>query len=188
MDPSRNARNRRWLVVLAVVFVVTGLASRLRPESFAPLIGARFPGVAWIDAETLYRSMNAPELAAPMLLDVRTEEEFAVSHLRGAVRVEPERRSFESLAIDRDATVVVYCSVGYRSAAIVDALRASGVADVRNLRGGIFAWANEGRPVFNNGRPAMTVHPYGRVWGMLLRDELRHSRSPDIGPDEGPAR
>jgi hypothetical protein len=43
--------------------------------------------VEWIDAETLSQSMKAPESAAPLLLDVRSEEEFAVSHLRGAVRV-----------------------------------------------------------------------------------------------------
>jgi rhodanese-related sulfurtransferase len=178
MGPSRTSRNRRWLVVLVVVFVLIGLASRLRPETFAPLIEARFPGVEWIDAETLYRSMNAPELAGPIILDVRTEEEFAVSHLRGAVRVEPGQRDFESLAIDRGAIVVVYCSVGYRSAAIVDALRASGVSDVRNLTGGIFAWANEGHPIFKNGEPASTVHTYGQVWGALLQYELRHPRAP----------
>ena len=164
--------------MLAVVLITLGLASRLRPETLAPLIEARFPEVEWIDAETLYQSMNAPESAAPLLLDVRTEEEFAVSHLRGAVRVEPGQRELESLAIDRDLTVVVYCSVGYRSAAIVDALRASGASDVRNLTGGIFAWANEGRPVFKNGQPATTVHSYGPLWGTLLRNEFRHRRAP----------
>ena len=176
MDPSRAARNRRWLTVLAVAFVVIGMASRLRPETLAPIIDVRFTDVEWVDAETLSQSMKAPESAAPLLLDVRSEEEFAVSHLRGAVRVEPGQRSFESLPIDRGTTVVVYCSVGYRSAAIVEALRASGVSDVHNLTGGIFAWANEGRPVFKNGEPAMTVHPYDQVWGFLLRDELHDER------------
>lgn len=178
MDPSGTARNRRWLVVLAIALIVVGAASRLRPETFAPLIEARFRDVEWIDAEGLYESMNGPESAAPLLLDVRTEEEFAVSHLRGAVRVEPGQRSFESLPIDRGTTIVVYCSVGYRSAAIVDALRAAGASDVRNLTGGIFTWANEGRPVFRNGQPATTVHPYDPLWGNLLRNDLRHPRAP----------
>ena len=176
MDPSRVARNRRWLTVLAVAFVVIGMASRLRPETLAPIIEVRFPDVEWVDTETLSQSMQAPESAAPLLLDVRSEEEFAVSHLRGAVRVEPGQRSFVSLPIDRGTTVVVYCSVGYRSAAIVEALRASGVSDVRNLTGGIFAWANEGRPVFKNAQPAMTVHPYDQLWGFLLRDDLHDQR------------
>lgn len=165
--------------MFAVAFIVIGTASRLRPETLAPIIQVRFPDVEWIDAETLSQSMKAPESAAPLLLDVRSEEEFAVSHLRDAVRVEPGQSSFVSLPIDRGATVVVYCSVGYRSAAIVEALRASGVSDVRNLTGGIFAWANEGRPVFKNGQPATTVHPYDQLWGFLLRDDLRHPRSRD---------
>ena len=176
MDPSRAARNRRWLTVLAVAFVVIGMASRLRPETLAPIIEVRFPDVEWVDTETLSQSMQAPESAAPLLLDVRSEEEFAVSHLRGAVRVEPGQRSFVSLPIDRGTTVVVYCSVGYRSAAIVEALRASGVSEVRNLTGGIFAWAKEGRPVFKNDQPAVTVHPYDQIWGLLLRDDLHDQR------------
>ena len=179
MNPGRAARNWLWLTVLAVGFVVIGMASRLRPETLAPIIDVRFPDVEWIDAETLSQSMKAPESATPLLLDVRSEEEFAVSHLRGAIRVEPGETSFASLPIDRGTPVVVYCSVGYRSAAIVEALRASGVSDVRNLSGGIFAWANEGRPVFKNGEPATTVHPYDQLWGVLLQDELQQPRSRD---------
>lgn len=45
MDPSRAGRNRRWLTVLAVAFVVMGMASRLRPETLAPIIEVRFPDV-----------------------------------------------------------------------------------------------------------------------------------------------
>lgn len=173
MDPRHAPRSRRWLVALAIVFATIAAVSRLRPESLTPLIGIRFPDIEWIDTETLSAWIDAPASSAPVLLDVRSQEEFAVSHLRGAVRVEPGQRSFEWLPIDRGTTVVVYCSVGYRSAAMVDALRASGVTKVRNLRGGIFAWANESRPVFRNGQPASTVHPYDALWGFLLRNDLR---------------
>ena len=173
MDPGRTARSRRWLVVTVAVLVAFAAVIQLRPETLAPMIGVRFPDVEWIDTETLSKWIDAPQSSAPVLLDVRSEEEFAVSHIRGAVRVDPGRRNFATIPIDRRSTVVVYCSVGYRSAAIVDALRASGIAKVRNLRGGIFTWANESRPVFRNGQPASTVHPYDALWGLLLRDDLR---------------
>lgn len=161
------------LSATALLLIVIATACGLRPESLKPLIDFRFPDVEWIDADELSERMNSSPKRAPLLLDVRSEEEFAVSHLRGAVRTEPGLRRFDSPSIPSDTPVVVYCSVGYRSAAIVDALRASGVMNVRNLRGGIFAWANEGRPVFRNGEPASTVHPYDRLWGFLLHKELR---------------
>lgn len=170
---------RAWLVAFAVVFVVAAAAaSQVRSENLAALIGVLFPDVEWVDTATLAEWMNAPPSEAPLLLDVRSEEEFAVSHLRGALRIEPGQQSFESLSIDESRQVVVYCSVGYRSAAIIDALRASGIADVRNLRGGIFTWANEGRPLFQVEAPASTVHPYGELWGVLLRDDVRE---PSLG-------
>jgi rhodanese-related sulfurtransferase len=172
MDPRRTPRSRRWLIVSVIALITIAAVSQLRPETLAPIIGIRFPEVEWIDTEMLSVLIDAPESSAPLLLDVRSEEEFAVSHLRGAVRVEPGQRNFDSVRIDRASAVVVYCSVGYRSAAIVDALHASGINDVRNLRGGIFAWANERRPVFKNGRQASTVHPYDALWGVFLRDDL----------------
>jgi rhodanese-related sulfurtransferase len=111
-----------------------------------------------------------------VVLDVRTPEEFAVSHLPGAVRVDPDRADLGSLAVAEESTVVVYCSVGYRSAAIAEALEAAGVERVYNLRGGIFAWANEGRPMIRDGAPVHRVHPYDPIWGRLLRKELRQVR------------
>jgi rhodanese-related sulfurtransferase len=170
---------RAWLVAFAVVFVLAVAAvSQVRSETLAALIGLWFPDVQWVDTATLADWMNAPPSEAPLLLDVRSEDEFAVSHLRGAVRVEPGRRSFESL-IDESRPVVVYCSVGYRSAAIVGALEASGIADIHNLRGGIFTWANEGRPLFRGEAPASTVHPYDELWGVLLRDDVREPSPSD---------
>jgi hypothetical protein len=73
--------------------------------------------------------------------------------------------------------VVVYCSVGWRSAALADRLLAAGLDDVHNLRGSIFDWANKGLPLVRDGEPAREVHPYGRLWGLLLRPELRANGS-----------
>jgi 3-mercaptopyruvate sulfurtransferase SseA len=67
----------------------------------------------------------------------------------------------------------VYCSVGYRSARIVERLRAAGHSDVRNLRGSIFQWANEGRPVVRGDSTVHKVHPFDATWGRLLNADLR---------------
>lgn len=108
-----------------------------------------------------------------LLLDVRTQEEFEVSHLESALRVEPGTTDFTDLALPPDTLVVAYCSVGYRSAAVVDAVQQAGFEAVFNLEGGLFQWANEGRPLSRNGERVNKVHPYDEAWGHLLRPELR---------------
>ena len=67
--------------------------------------------------------------------------------------------------------------MGYRSALIASRLGHAGYRNVRNLEGGIFAWANRGLPVVRGDRVVHDVHPYDDTWGRMLRAELR-SRTP----------
>ena len=153
-------------------------ARNLTPEGLAPFISARFPEVNWIDADTLAEWIQRAPDSRPLLLDTRTSEEFSVSHLPGAVRVDPAEPNLDAIDVAEDRPIVLYCSVGYRSGAIAERLEAAGVGPIYNLRGGIFGWANEGRPVVRDGAPADTVHHFNWLWGRLLRPELRASASP----------
>ncbi len=68
------------------------------------------------------------------LLDVRTPQEFAEGHLRGAVNIplsELHRRLSE--LGDRSRPLVVYCRSGRRSAVAAAELRSSGFAEVHDL-------------------------------------------------------
>ena len=136
-------------------------------------MGLRYPDVRWIDTAALAARMQDASAPQPLVLDVRSSEEYEVSHLRGAIRVDPARPDLEALPLPVDAPILVYCSVGYRSAAIAQQLTAAGADEVYNLKGGIFAWANEGRPIVRHGERASAVHPYDVIWGQLLRRELR---------------
>lgn len=138
-----------------------------------PVVAARFPHAQWVDAETLARWMQGAPTTPLTILDVRTEAEFEVSHLQGAHRTDPNEPDIESLDIRPEATVVVYCSVGYRSAAIIEQIQRAGVRTVYNLEGGIFAWANQGGAVYREDTRTRLVHPYGKLWGILLRKDLR---------------
>ena len=101
---------------------------------------------------------GGPNRPAPALLDVRTEAEFAVSHLPGALRIDPDASPAQVVAAIRPNTaVVVYCSVGYRSSQLAKRLQKAGVAGVSNLDGSIFQWANEGRLLHKAGEPAKVV-------------------------------
>jgi 3-mercaptopyruvate sulfurtransferase SseA len=92
--------------------------------------------------------------------------------------VRPSADAYPALdTLASDTPIVVYCSVGYRSAGVVQALQAQGFSEVYNLKGSIFRWANEGRPVVRNGEPVSAVHPYDASWGQLLTDSLRASPS-----------
>lgn len=105
-----------------------------------------------------------------LLLDTRTPAEYQVSHLTGAKFVDFD--SFEKskfTGLSRDQTVVVYCSVGYRSERVGEHLKALGFKDVRNLYGGIFQWVNEGRPIYNASGLTRQIHPYSVLWSVWLR-------------------
>jgi rhodanese-related sulfurtransferase len=164
-----------WLWIPAVVcgLVTAVWLGRQGAALLKPAIAAGFPNVQWVDTETLSRWVKRDAEKRPTLLDVRTEAEFEVSHLQGAHRVDPDIPNIESFRIAPGARVVVYCSVGYRSATIAKQLQRAGIANVYNLEGGIFAWANEGHPVYREEERVEVVHPYDRVWRHLLRKDLR---------------
>lgn len=170
------------LVAVAAVWAVSTRASR--PDSLAwEAVGrdlrARYPNVPTITTASLAAWLADSSRTPPVLLDAREPAEVAVSHLPRARRVDPNADA-EALAatlgdVDPARSVVIYCSVGVRSADIAERLVEAGYSDVRNLEGSIFRWANEGRPLVRDGRPVSEVHPYDAVWGRLL-DPSRRAR------------
>ncbi len=105
-----------------------------------------------------------------VLLDTRTPEEYAVSHLPRARFVNYDTFDVAALSdVDKDAEVVVYCAVGYRSERVGEALQKAGYKHVKNLYGGIFAWKNAGHMVVNQqDQPTDSVHTYNRNWSKWL--------------------
>jgi len=92
-----------------------------------------------IDVRTLAELRSSGP--GPVLLDVRTQGEWALCRIEGARLVplpELERRLDE---LDPQTEIVVYCHVGIRSAFAVGLLRRHGFRAVRNLTGGIEAWS-----------------------------------------------
>lgn len=137
-------------------------------------ISAAYPDVPRVSTDSLAAWLDADSTRPPVLLDVRQAEEYAVSHLPGAIRVDPDGGVPPALdTLARDTPIVAYCSVGYRSSDLASRLVEAGYTNVANLEGSIFRWANEGRAVFRNGHPVREVHPYDSVWGRLLNAELR---------------
>jgi rhodanese-related sulfurtransferase len=79
-----------------------------------------------------------------MLLDVRTDDEWAEARIPGAVHIAMDQLTSR---LDEVADrVVCVCAVGARSARVAQFLNAQGYEAV-NLDGGIYAWAADGHPV-----------------------------------------
>jgi rhodanese-related sulfurtransferase len=136
-------------------------------------IRTKYPTVREITTVELAAWLGDPKRPAPVLLDVRAKEEFAVSHLRSARQVNPSA-SVETAAgkITKDTPIVTYCSVGYRSSAMAERLQQAGFTNVRQLEGSIFQWANEGRPVYRGDKQVNEVHPYNKTWGKYLNKKF----------------
>lgn len=123
-------------------------------KQYQPLL----PRVPEVDVPELLRLQEAGPV---VLVDVREDEERAVSTLPGAV-------SLHELRADPpgDGSVVVaYCTIGYRSASVVKDLRKEGL-DARNLRGSILAWTHAGGELVGPDGPTRRVHVYGRQWDL----------------------
>ena len=133
-------------------------------------IDREFPEVTMITQDELAARLASDD--ALQLIDVRAAEEFQVSHLPGAKHL----TSAEAIAAahpNRDTHLVVYCSVGYRSAAVAAELEQLGYRQVYNLRHSIFAWANAQQPLVNAQGPTDKAHPFNFLWGRLLDDAYR---------------
>lgn len=106
-----------------------------------------------------------------VLLDTRTKAEYEVSHIPGARWVGYDEFDITTLAdLPKDATLVAYCSVGYRSERIGDKLREAGFDRVYNLHGSIFKWVNMGYPIVDaKGQRTNRVHGYNEKWSRWLK-------------------
>jgi rhodanese-related sulfurtransferase len=190
LGADQEAVMRGWVKVLVIMILLSVLLAGVvfsiagRPLAFQILqrrIEGKFPQVQWISTEELARWRDDPSRPQPVVLDARTQPEFELSHLRGALPIDPYRPSLKSVQeFAKDTPLVVYSSAGYRSARVASWLEKSGYSNVRNLTGSIFLWANEGRPLFREeNRPTALVHPYDRKWGLLVERPYR-AQAPDL--------
>jgi molybdopterin/thiamine biosynthesis adenylyltransferase/rhodanese-related sulfurtransferase len=97
-----------------------------------------------IDPESIKVRLDNKD--APVLLDVREDEEWAVGILPGAKTL--SRAHFESrvedVVSDKSAEVVVYCATGVRSVFAARTMLELGYENVVNMRGGFSRWKDLG--------------------------------------------
>jgi rhodanese-related sulfurtransferase len=161
------------VVVLVLVVLLLAVGRPVVSAGLRKVVAAAIP-VQRVTPAELATWEASPSRVPPLILDARTDAEYAVSHLDGAHRVDPAAPDLSVLGhAAHDTPIVVYCNVGIRSGKIAQALQSEEYTKVWVLDGGIFRWANEGRPLVAQGGPASTVHPYDRVWGWFLEPARR---------------
>ncbi len=166
MKEFLNWTRRSLYLALMWSASVCALTPKADWVSLGQSIRSRYPEVRHINTSEF---ASIPDRQEPLILDVRSTDEFRISHLDRARHAPSDAAVLAATAgIDRNRAIVVYCAVGYRSARAADLLRRHGYANAVNFEGSIFAWANEGRPLFRGTQRVTEVHPYNEYWGKLL--------------------
>ncbi|KAL6067319.1 MPT-synthase sulfurylase [Balamuthia mandrillaris] len=136
---------------------------------------------------------DEPRKAAVVLVDVREDNERAVSMLPCAVTEEQfwgwmkaKENEREQEKEGEEVIVVPYCTIGYRSGLFArylhqrfaqDGRRKGGEDErgerarrtsVKNLRGSLLAWTHEQQPLVTpEGNPTTRVHTFGKEWALV---------------------
>jgi len=161
------------LMTMSGAWASLAMASGELPlQRFAAEVKAAYPATPTLTVDAF---MSRTDRAQMIVVDARLDVERAVSHLPGAINRQQLRERLQDIAnqpAEPDKpriapTVLVYCTIGMRSAELTLSLRREGVAAF-NLSGGVLAWAAAGKSfVDTNGMPARRVHVYGRRWNYL---------------------
>ena len=90
---------------------------------------------------------------APLIIDVRSADEFSVGHLPGALNVahsefvEYPAESVALLPTARDAEIVVHCVSGKRAGIAIEIITSAGYTNVGHLIGDFSGWEAAGYPI-----------------------------------------
>lgn len=90
---------------------------------------------------------------APLIIDVRSSDEFASGHLPGALNlahsefVDYPAESLALLPSSRDAEIVVHCVSGKRAGIAMDIMTGAGYTNISHLIGDFRGWEAAGYPV-----------------------------------------
>lgn len=161
-----------WLACLAGAPIIN--AADL--QAVKVKLRTQYPNVVMINATQLHARFQSTQ-SPVQVLDARSAAEYRVSRIAGAQHAETQAAALVALdGHPKDAFIVVYCSLGYRSAEVARQLIARGYTNVHNLEGSLFEWVAVDYPVYRGEQQVKEVHPYNFWWGRYLRSDYRAYR------------
>lgn len=114
------------------------------PEGFLNLVNDAKKRIKQEDFRETKKRLDAGEQM--ILIDTREDSEWARGHIPGAIHLGKGiiERDIEKTVPDKDATVVLYCGGGFRSALAADNLQKMGYRNVISMDGGWRGWTEAG--------------------------------------------
>jgi rhodanese-related sulfurtransferase len=87
-----------------------------------------------------------------ILVDTREDSEWARGHIPGAIHLGKGviERDIEKVIPDKEATIILYCGGGFRSALAADNVQRMGYRNVISMGGGWRGWSEAGFPVIKD--------------------------------------
>lgn len=167
--------SNRWILLMGGALLLTLLPATVRAggsaETFDEVLQSIYQGRSGVIAGSeLWEQMQSGAVPDQVyLLDIRSEAEWQVSRIAGAEYIGYRGFTLDRVAhIPGDATIVLYCAVGWRSGRVEREMRAAGFSDIRDLYGGIFRWVNDEFPVVDDTGETLNVHGYSPRWGRWI--------------------
>lgn len=113
-------------ISIVALLVIMGIIARMHQNKELP--GGRF-------MEVYASTPNA------VLIDVRTPSEFVSGHIKNAINIDFQDDSFPSeiQKLDPSKTYFVYCRSGSRSGQAISEMKARGIQNIYELRGGLIS-------------------------------------------------
>ncbi len=125
---------------------ITHIAPGYEPAACGQETEPALPPDADVPPAALAERLQSPQ--PPLVVDVRSPQEFALGHLPGARNIPLERLGEHMPTLPADTDIVVVCRRGRRSAHAVAQMRAAGLTRAYRLRGGLEAWRDAIAPDF----------------------------------------
>lgn len=169
-----------WLLLVGALCPLAACADASAPDPAVARLD-RLKAEIRTDYPTVrHRSIDEILAAADsvLLVDVRSEAEYAVSRLPGAIHLEDRQALLAYARAHPDADLVLYCSVGVRSSRAAQWLETQGVSHASNLEGSIFEWHNRGLRMANEQGETSQVHGYNLFWRSRYLSEDGRQNSP----------
>ncbi|HVB08512.1 MAG TPA: rhodanese-like domain-containing protein [Candidatus Acidoferrales bacterium] len=117
------------------------------PPAFLSIVNDAKKRVKEADFRDIKKRLDAGEKM--ILVDTREDSEWARGHIPGAIHLGKGviERDVETTIPDKNATLVLYCGGGFRSALAGDNLQKMGYKNVISMDGGWRGWTEAGFPV-----------------------------------------
>jgi rhodanese-related sulfurtransferase len=153
-----------WVVIAVFVFAGSFAAVRAARTPSDPALPALVrnsvlsDGVRFVTAGQVLEATTADETVRPIIIDVRTSDEFAAAHISGALNIQDFQLPDAMSTLPGDRVWVLYCTcpddrlAKWGAAAITD----DGYLNAVVLQQGFQAWQAAGGPVTTTNSDAVS--------------------------------